>query len=70
MFLEVPNAGAPGGKKLRIPHTYYFERSFFLGWIDEIVLCESFTGEEVVIEPAQEASEAPGSVIRVLGRLR
>jgi SAM-dependent methyltransferase len=75
LFWEVPNAIHPlngsMNNRIDIPHTYYFLKEFFDGWLGEVILNDAFDQSHVdgIIEKWVDYKNDTGVVIRVLGRL-
>ncbi len=81
LFFEVPNAlndkaGVKSGTVV-IPHTYYFEKTFFENWFDEVILNKSYDqtfkiggdNKNWVIENWENYENPNGPVLRSLGRI-
>ena len=77
LFWEVPNAKNPNNgpikNRIDIPHTYYFNTSFFENWFDEIFLNNSYNESHHIdintIQNWEKYHDDDGSVIRSLGKI-
>ena len=75
VFWEVPNAECPSNGaqkgKVDIPHTYYFETTFFEKWFSTTVLCGGYEQSHSfdVIQDWKKFEDAKGPVIRALGQI-
>lgn len=73
-FWEVPNAecssnGAQRGR-VDIPHTYYFETTFFKKWFSKTLLCDGYyQSHGEVIQDWKSYKDDKGTVIRALGQI-
>ena len=77
LFFEVPNAehylNGAMNNNIDIPHTYYFKKSFFNSWFDEVLLNETFD-ESIYkssnfVEKWVNTKIKNGVVIRALGKI-
>lgn len=75
VFWEVPNAKCPSNGaqkgKVDIPHTYYFETTFFEKWFSRTVMCGGYLQSQGfgVIQDWKKFEDAKGTVIRALGQI-
>ena len=75
LFWEVPNADCPSNGaqkgKVDIPHTYYFETSFFKKWFARTILCGGYQQSHKfdVIQDWKKFENNKGRVIRALGQI-
>ena len=76
LFFEVPNAEHPSNgamkNKIDVPHTYYFKKTFFSSWFNEVLLNDSFDEayrDSNLIENWKNSKSKNGLVIRALGKI-
>ena len=75
IFCEVPNAECPSNgaqrEKVDIPHTYYFERTFFEKWFSRTLICGGYEHSHRfdVIQDWKKFEDVKGPVIRALGQI-
>ena len=75
VFWEVPNAECPSNGaqrgKVDIPHTYYFETTFFEKWFTKTLMCGGYNQSHYfdVIQDWKKFQDAEGQVIRALGQI-
>lgn len=75
VFWEVPNAECPSNGaqrgKVDIPHTYYFEKTFFDKWFSRTILCGGYEQSHQfdVIQDWKSFENDKSPVIRALGQI-
>ena len=69
IFWEVPNGVC--SVKVHIPHTYYFETTFFEKWFSRTLLCGGYEQSHRfdVIQDWKSFEDGKGAVIRALGQI-
>ena len=74
VFWEVPNAECPANgamrRKIDVPHTYYFRKSYFENVFSKILINEAFhqTHDFGIFQDWAKYQNSEGAVIRVLGK--
>ena len=70
VFWEVPNADAAGNGplegKIVVPHTYYFQKSFFDNEFSKVIVNDTFKSRAEVSD-WEQSKRVDGNVIRVIG---
>lgn len=72
VFMEVPNAKNPtNGAQLNrvdVPHTYYFEKEFFINWFHNTTFCDAYDDNYKYLNLDADSNKNDyGKVVRVLG---